>query len=75
MRGWVDQRFLYISPAVSGVTGRPSQEYIGKPRTNQGLSPEHARIREELSRKVFETGEEQQAELPIKTAEGERDQE
>ena len=67
-----DLRFLYISPAVSTITGRPAQEYIGKPRTNQGVPREFAQAREQLSRKVFETGQVQSLEFPIQTTAGER---
>ncbi|HYE93753.1 MAG TPA: ATP-binding protein [Terriglobales bacterium] len=67
-----DLRFLYISPAVTRATGKPWQEYIGKPRTNQGLTPEDAAIRDELSRRVFETGEEQRLEFPMQTPSGPR---
>jgi PAS domain S-box-containing protein len=65
-----DLRFIYISPAVTPITGRPWQAYIGKPRTNQGLPPEYAQAREELSRKVFETGQEQRLEFPMLTSTG-----
>jgi PAS domain S-box-containing protein len=67
-----DLRFLYISPAVTPITGRPWQEYIGKPRTNQGLPPEYVQARDELSRKVFETGREQRLEFPMQTPAGPR---
>ena len=67
-----DLRYLYIGPAVHAITGKPAQEYIGKPRTNQGLTPEIAAARERVSRKVFETGEEQIFEFPIQTPTGER---
>ncbi|MBM4439643.1 MAG: response regulator [Candidatus Rokubacteria bacterium] len=67
-----DLRFLYISPAVTPITGRPWQEYIGQPRTNQGLPPEYVEARERLSRKVFETGEKQQLEFPMITPAGRR---
>jgi PAS domain S-box-containing protein len=67
-----DLRFLYISPAVTRATGRPWQEYIGRPRTNQGLTPEYVRMRDELSRKVFETGEEERLEFPMQTPAGPR---
>ena len=67
-----DLRFIYISPAVTAITGRPWQEYIGKPRTDEGIPPQFARIREQLSRKVFETGEEQILEFPIRGAAGDR---
>ena len=65
-------RFLYISPAVTAITGRPAHEYIGKPRTNEGIHPEFAKVREQLSRKVFETGQDQSLEFPIQTPAGER---
>ena len=65
-----DLRFIYISPAVTPITGRPWREYIGKPRTNQGMPPEFVQAREELSRKVFETGQEQRLEFPIRTPTG-----
>lgn len=67
-----DLRFLYISPAVCTMTGRPAHEYIGKPRTNEGIPPEFAQARERLSRKVFETGQEHSLEFPIQTQSGER---
>jgi PAS domain S-box-containing protein len=65
-----DLRFIYISPAVTPITGRPWREYIGKPRTNEGIPPEYAQAREQLSRKVFETGQEQRLEFPIRTPTG-----
>jgi PAS domain S-box-containing protein len=65
-------RFIYISPAVTADTGRPWQDYIGKPRTDQGLTPEAAQLRRDLSLKVFETGQEQSLELPIRGARGDR---
>ena len=67
-----DLRFLYISPAVTPITGRPWQEYIGKPRTNQGLPPEYVQARDQLSRKVFETGQKQRLEFPMLTPAGRR---
>ena len=67
-----DLRFLYIGPAVHTITGTPPHEYIGKPRTNEGIAPEFAEARENLSRKVFETGEMQILEFPIQTPAGER---
>jgi PAS domain S-box-containing protein len=67
-----DLRFLYIGPAVHAITGTPAHEYIGKERTNEGIAPEFAEARELLSRKVFETGEEQILEFPIQTPAGER---
>jgi PAS domain S-box-containing protein len=65
-------RYLYISPPVEAITGVRHEDYIGKPRTNKGVSAEYAALREELSRKVFETGEKQILEFPIDTASGTR---
>ena len=65
-----DLRFVYISPAVRTFTGLPPEAYIGKPRTNAGVPVEHARRRDELSRKVFETGHEDCFEFPIETSSG-----
>jgi PAS domain S-box-containing protein len=59
-----DLRFSYISPTVREITGRPAHEYIGKPRTNEGLRPEWVGAREQMSRKVFETGQEQNVGVP-----------
>jgi PAS domain S-box-containing protein len=64
--------YLYISPAVEKVTGRPPEAYLGKPRTNAGLSRECALAREAVSRRVFETGQEALFEFPIETAGGQR---
>ena len=63
-------RYLYISPAVEAITGAKPEEYIGRPRTNAGVAPEFAAIREQLSRKVFETGQQQTLEFPIQSASG-----
>jgi PAS domain S-box-containing protein len=57
---------------VHSITGTPAREYIGKQRTNEGIAPEYAEARERLSRKVFETGQEQTLEFPIQTPTGER---
>jgi PAS domain S-box-containing protein len=67
-----DLRYLYMGPAVRAITGTPAHEYIGKPRTNAGLAPEFAEARERLSRKVFDTGQEEILEFPIRTPAGER---
>ena len=67
-----DLRYIYTSPAVTAITGRPAHEYIGKPRTNAGVPPEFAQAREYLSRKVLETGQERSLEFPIHTPAGER---
>ena len=67
-----DLRFLYISPTVARVTGRPAEQYIGQRRTDEGLPPEIADAREALSRKVFETGQKYTLEFPIETPSGER---
>ena len=67
-----DLNYLYIGPAVSAITGRPADEYIGKPRTNQGVAPEVAEARERVSREVFETGEKQIFEFPMETPAGAR---
>jgi PAS domain S-box-containing protein len=67
-----DLRFLYISPMVEQITGKPAEHYIGMPRKNNGLAPEFAAQREALSRKVFETGQEYTLEFPMQTPAGER---
>jgi PAS domain S-box-containing protein len=49
-------RHLYISPAVQRVTGRPSQDYVGKTNRESGMPSELVEPWDAALRRVFATG-------------------
>src|SRR3972149_1778741 len=65
-------RHLYVSPAVQGVTGRPSQDYVGKTNRELGLPSELVEPWDAALRRVFATGRPEKLELAFPVPDGTR---
>lgn len=65
-------RHLYISPAVERVTGRPSQDYLGKTNQELGMSPELAEVWDTALKRVFLTGRPERLEFAFPAPDGTR---
>jgi PAS domain S-box-containing protein len=65
-------RHLYISPAVQRVTGRPSQDYVGKTNQEMGMSSELIEAWDAALRSVFATGRPERLEFAIPAPDGTR---
>jgi len=65
-------RYLYASPAVQSLTGRPPKDYIGRTNQEAGQSPELSEAWEQALRKVFATGSPERILLAYPAAEGTR---
>ncbi|AFZ17051.1 PAS domain S-box protein [Allocoleopsis franciscana] len=63
-------RHLYVNPAIESVTGKPPNEFIGKTNRELGISEPNLAIWEQALSRVFQTGEEQQFEFSLVTAQG-----
>jgi PAS domain S-box-containing protein len=67
-----DLRHLYISPAVQGVTGRPSQDYVGKTNREFGMPSELVEAWDAGLRRVFATGQPERFEFAFPALDGTR---
>lgn len=65
-------RYLYVSPAVQAVSGRPAQEYPGRTIQAMGVAPALAESWNAALREVFATGRPERLELAIPTPDGTR---
>jgi PAS domain S-box-containing protein len=63
-------RHLYISPAVQRVTGRRSQDYVGKTNRELGLPSELVEPWDAALRRVFATGQPEKVELAFPVPDG-----
>lgn len=60
-----DLRHLYVSPAIEPVTGRSTQEYVGKTNQELGVPAELAELWDAALRRVFATGQPETLELAM----------
>jgi PAS domain S-box-containing protein len=65
-------RHLYVSPAVEGVTGHPSQDYVGKANRELGMPSEVVERWDAALRRVFATGRPERLEFAFPAANGTR---
>src|SRR4028118_1370676 len=56
-------RYVYVNPAVEAATGIPSQEFLGKTLDELGMPQTVVALWEQSSRKVFQTGQEDENEF------------
>lgn len=55
-------RFVYMSPNIVGLSGRPAEDYIGRRYKEVGYTEELSLMVEEAVLRTFETGEQQELE-------------
>jgi PAS domain S-box-containing protein len=67
-----DLRHLYVSPAVQRVTGRPSQDFVGKTNQELGMSSELIELWDAALRRVFATGRPERLEFAFPAPDGTR---
>jgi len=65
-------RHLYVSPAVQRVTGRPSQDYVGKTNRELGMPSEVVEPWDAALRRVFATGRSERLEFAFPAPDGTR---
>jgi len=65
-------RHLYVSPSIEPVTGRSTQEYVGKTNQELGVPPELSEPWNDALRRVFATGQPETLELALPASEGMR---
>lgn len=65
-------RHLYVSPAVELVTGRSSQDYVGRTNQELGMSSELNEVWDAALRRVFATGEPERLEFAFPAPGGTR---
>jgi len=65
-------RHLYVSPSIEPVTGRPTQEYVGKTNQELGVPPELSEQWDDALRRVFATRQPETLELALPAPEGMR---
>ena len=63
-------RHLYVNPAIERVTGKAPCEFIGKTNRELGISQPNLSLWEDALSRVFETGQEEQLEFCVVTAQG-----
>lgn len=63
-------RHLYVNPAIESVTGKLPHEFIGKTNRELGISEPNLSVWEQALSRVFQTGEEEQFEFSLVTAQG-----
>jgi PAS domain S-box-containing protein len=63
-------RYLYISPAVQGLTGIPAREFIGKRHAEVGLPQELCELFDHSLEKVFKNGESDVIQFTIANPDG-----
>jgi len=67
-----DLRHLYVSPAVQHVTGRPSQDFVGKTNQELGMSSDLNEVWDAALRRVFATGRSERLEFAFPAPDGTR---
>ena len=67
-----DLRHLYVSPAVQRVTGRPSQDFVGKTNQELGMSSELSEEWDAALRRVFASGRPEMLEFAFPAPDGTR---
>jgi PAS domain S-box-containing protein len=65
-------RYLYVSPAVQRVTGRPPQDYVGRTNREMGMSSMLIDVWDAALRRVFATGRPERFELAFPAPDGMR---
>ena len=65
-------RHLYVSPAIERLTGRPSQDYVGRTNRELGLPTELVEPLDDGLRKVFATGRPEKLEFVFSVPDGNR---
>lgn len=65
-------RHLYVSPAIEPVTGRPTQDYVGKTNQELGVPAELSEPWDAALRRVFASGKPETLEFAVPTADGMR---
>ncbi|GMU67090.1 MAG: hypothetical protein AMXMBFR36_33640 [Acidobacteriota bacterium] len=65
-------RYLYVSPAVVSVTGRPARDYLGRTNGEAGLPPELVEVWDAALRRVFASGRPEKVELTFQVDGGTR---
>jgi PAS domain S-box-containing protein len=65
-------RHLYVSPAVERVTGRPSQDFLGKTNQEAGMSSELLEVWDAALLRVFATGQPERLEFAFPAPDGTR---
>ena len=63
-------RHVYVNPAVEKATGKSPTEFIGKKNRELGMSQANTFLWEEVLKKIFETGQEEQIEFSVVTPKG-----
>ncbi len=67
-----DLRYLYVSPAVSDVTGRPPRDYLGRTNEELGMPPRRIEAWNDALRTVFATSRSERLEFALPTEDGPR---
>jgi PAS domain S-box-containing protein len=67
-----DLRHLYVSPAVQRVTGRPSQDFVGKTNQELGMSSDLNEVWDAALRRVFASGRPERLEFAFPAPDGTR---
>jgi len=65
-------RHLYVSPSIQSVSGRPSQDYVGKTNKEVGMSAELIEMWDVALRRVFATGRPERIEFAFPARDGTR---
>lgn len=65
-------RYLYVSPAVEKVTGRPARDYLGRTNREAGMPAELVEVWDPALSRVFATGLPEKVELTIQVDGGTR---
>lgn len=65
-------RHLYVSPSVESVSGRSSQEFVGKTNQEAGMPSELIEAWDAALRRVFATGQPERLEFTIPAPDGTR---
>jgi PAS domain S-box-containing protein len=63
-------RHVYVNPAIEKATGKSPSEFIGKTNRELGMSEANLSLWQEVLRRIFETGQEEQIEFSIVTPNG-----
>jgi PAS domain S-box-containing protein len=63
-------RHLYVSPGIEPITGRPSQDYVGKTNRQLGLPEELTETWDAALRRAFATGQPETLEIALRAPEG-----
>ena len=63
-------RYVYVNPAIEGLSSLKASEYLGKTKTEVGLPQSVVRPWEEAAHAAFETGREQQFDFTLAAENG-----